>query len=87
MDSCEEADIGENVELTEERLQEAEIVNIGEHESVAESIFESKVEAFNLYVSLTILVTETDDVDAEFLKALTERRQEIVSLPELHQSL
>ena len=50
-------------------------MNIGEQESVAESISESKVEednAFNLDVSLAILDMETDDVAAEFLEALTE---------------
>ena len=50
-------------------------MSIGEQDSVVESIFDSKdkeYDAFNLDVSLTLLDTETDEVDAEFLEALTE---------------
>ena len=75
MESCKEADIEENVELPKESLQEIEFVSIGEKDSVVESIFDSKdkeYDAFNLDVSLTLLDTETDEVDAEFLEALTE---------------
>ena len=75
MESCKEADIEENVELPKESLQEIEFVSIGEHGSVVESIFDSKdkeYNAFNLDVSLKLLDTETDEVDAEFLEALTE---------------
>ena len=75
MESCKEADIEENVELPKESLQKIEFVSIGEQDSVVESIFDSKdkeYDAFNLDVSLTLLDTETDEVDAEFLEALTE---------------
>ena len=75
MESCKEADIEKNVELPKESLQKIEFVSIGEQDSVVESIFDSKdkeYDAFNLDVSLTLLDTETDEVDAEFLEALTE---------------
>ena len=50
-------------------------MSIGEQDSVVESIFDLKDEeydAFNLDVSLTLLDTETEEVGAEFLEALTE---------------
>ena len=75
MESSKEADIEENVELPKESPQEIEFVSISEQESVVESVFDSKdkeYDAFNLDVSLTLLDTETDEVDAEFLKALKE---------------
>ena len=56
----------------EEILGERECENIGEKELELETIFESRDDAFNLNVSLAILETETD---------------EVVSLPELHQSV
>ena len=75
MESSKEADIEENVEVPKESPQEIEFVSISEQESVVESVFDSKdkeYDAFNLDVSLTLLDTETDEVDAEFLKALKE---------------
>ena len=75
IESCKEADIEKNVELPKESLQKIEFVSIRKQDSVVESIFDSKdkeCDAFNLDVSLTLLDTETDEVDADFLEALTE---------------
>ena len=64
MESCNRADIEENVELPKESLQEIEFVSIGKQDSVVESIFYSKDKeyyAFNLDVWLTLLDTKTDE--------------------------
>ena len=56
-------------------LQEIEFVSIGKQDSVVESIFDPKdkeYDAFNVDVSLTLLDTQNDEVDAEFLEALTD---------------
>ena len=48
-------------------------MSIGEQDSVVESIFDPKdkeYDAFNLDVTLTLLDTQNDEVDAEFLEAL-----------------
>ena len=48
---------------------------IGKQDSVVESIFDPKdkeYDAFNVDVSLTLLDTQSDEVDAEFLEALTD---------------
>ena len=50
-------------------------MSIGEQDSVVESIFDSKdkeYDAFNLDVSLTLLDTQNDEVDTDFLEALTD---------------
>ena len=72
MDSDKEVDTGDVQDFPEEILEERECENIGEKELELETIFESRDDAFNLNVSLAILETETDEVDAEFLEALTE---------------
>ena len=53
-------------------LEEREYENIGEKELDVETIFQSRDDVFNLNVSLAILEAETDEVDGEFLEALTE---------------
>ena len=56
-------------------LLEIEFVSIGKQDSVVESIFDPKdkeYDAFNVDVSLTLLDTQNDEVDAEFLEALTD---------------
>ena len=56
-------------------LQEIEFVSIGKQDSVVESIFDPKdkeYDAFNVDVSLTLLDTQNDEVDAEFFEALTD---------------
>ena len=70
MESDTEADIGNVQEFSKAQLIGTESENIGEKEF--ETIFEQRDDAFNLDVSLTIVDTETDEVDAEFLEALTE---------------
>ena len=72
MESDKEVDTGDVQDFPEEILEERECENIGEKELELETIFESRDDAFNLNVSLAILETETDEVDAEFLEALTE---------------
>ena len=76
MESFKESNIGENVELPGESSRDTEFASTGVQESVVESlIFDSKDEEydeFNLDVSLAILDTESEEVDAEFLKAMTE---------------
>ena len=72
-----ESFIGVNVELTGESSRDTEFASRSVQESVIESlIFDSKDEEeyddFNLDVSLAILDTESDEVDAEFLEAMTE---------------
>ena len=50
-------------------------MSIGKQDSVVESIFDPKdkeYDAFNVDVSLTLLDTQNDEVDAEFLEALTD---------------
>ena len=66
MESDTEADIGNVQECSKAQLIGTEIENIGEKELEIETIFEQRDDAFNLDVSLTILDTETDEVDAEF---------------------
>ena len=56
-------------------LHKIEFVSIGEQDSVVESIFDPKdkeYDAFNLDVSLTLLDTQNDEVNAEFFEALTD---------------
>ena len=77
MESFKQSDIGVNVELTGESSRDTEFASRSVQESVIESlIFDSKDEEeyddFNLDVSLAILDTESDEVDAEFLEAMTE---------------
>ena len=72
MESDTEADIGNVQEFSKAQLIGTEIENIGEKELEIETIFEQRDDAFNLDVSLTILDTETVEVDAEFFEALTE---------------
>ena len=50
MESCKEGDIGENVELRKESLQEIEFVSIGEQDSVVASIFDSKDKEYNALI-------------------------------------
>ena len=50
-------------------------MSIDKQDSVVESIFDPKdkeYDAFNVDVSLTLLDTQNDEVDAEFLEALTD---------------
>ena len=72
MESDTEADIGNAQEFFEAQLIGTESENIGEKELEIETISEPRDDAFNLDVSLAILDTEPDEVDAEFLEALTE---------------
>ena len=76
MESFKESDIGVNVELTGESSRDTEFASRSVQEAVIESlIFDSKDGEeydFNLDVSLAILDTESDEVDAEFLEAMTE---------------
>ena len=76
MESFKESNIGENVELPGESSRDTEFASTGVQESVVESlIFDSKdqeYDEFNLDVSLAILDTESEEVDAEFLEAMTE---------------
>jgi hypothetical protein len=75
MESDMNAEIDENVEFSEESGDKTTFSNIGEQESLLESTCESKDEdydTFNLNISLAIVDSETDEVDKEFLEALTE---------------
>ncbi len=75
MESDMNAEIDENVEISEESGDKTTFSNIGEQESLLESTCESKDEdydTFNLNISLAIVDSETDEVDEEFLEALTE---------------
>ena len=72
MESDTEADIWNVQEFSKSQLIGTESANIGEKELEIETIFKQRDDAFNLNVSLAMLDTETDEVDAEFLEALTE---------------
>ena len=72
MESNTEADIWRVQEFSKLQLIGTESVNIGEKELENETIFKQRDDAFNLDVSLAILDIETDEVEAEFLEALTE---------------
>ena len=72
MESDTEADIWRVQEFSKLQLIGTESVNIGKKELEIETIFKQRDDAFNLDVSLAILDTETDEVEAEFLEALTE---------------
>ena len=72
MESDTEADIWNVQEFSKSQLIGTESVNISEKELEIETIFKHRDDAFNLDVSLAILDTETDEVEAEFLEALTE---------------
>ncbi len=75
MESDMNAEIDKNVEFSEESGDKTTFSNIGEQESLLESTCESKDEdydTFNLNISLAIVDSETDEVDEEFLEALTE---------------
>lgn len=60
-ESDQEADIGDILDFPED-ITEEDFENIGEESN----------DDFNLHVSLAILDTETDELDAEFLEAVTE---------------
>ena len=72
MESDTEANIWNVQEFSKLQLIGTESVNIGEKELEIETIFKQRDDAFNLDVSLAILDIETDQVEAEFLEALTE---------------
>ena len=72
MESDTEADIWKVQEFFKSQLIRTESVNIGKKELEIETIFKQRDDAFNFDVLLAILDTETDEVEAEFLEALTE---------------
>ena len=75
MESEKGIDIGVVQDFREENLGCEEDENIGENVLDSETDSESRGDRFtdfNLNLSLDILDTETDEVDTEFVKALTE---------------